>query len=455
MSSMRIYKWASPLMAYLLAIGSIGLGLMVLLVLEGGLSGIGEGDAARRHLPAAATLLMACSFTVAVFVARDARRHRKAAEEALERLSRETAERLRAEHAVDTFFALSITPMCVMGFDGYPKRLNAAWEALVGLPAAVLEARPVIEFVHAADIEATRGMLMDLEHGAKVIGFENRVVSPDGTVRWLSWNAVAIADQQVFMINAKDITERKVHEFEAATRTEKLERSNADLERFAFMASHDLQEPLRMVASYAQQLTKHYKGQLDARADRYIAYVVDGALRMQGMISSLLSYSRMEQNRPVYENLSTVDSVAVALRNLQTAIQESAAVVTYDPLPSLRADPAMLTHLFQNLVGNAIKFRGGGAPRVHISASEGDGEWIFSVADEGIGIRPEDAERVFGLFQRLHSKAEYPGSGMGLAICQKIVQRHGGRIWVESEVGKGSRFYFSVKQRLNLVQGAA
>lgn len=210
-----------------------------------------------------------------------------------------------------------------------------------------------------------------------------------------------------------------------------------------------------MVASYAQQLTKHYKGQLDARADRYIAYVVDGALRMQGMISSLLSYSRMEQNRPVYENLSTVDSVAVALRNLQTAIQESAAVVTYDPLPSLRADPAMLTHLFQNLVGNAIKFRGGGAPRVHISASEGDGEWIFSVADEGIGIRPEDAERVFGLFQRLHSKAEYPGSGMGLAICQKIVQRHGGRIWVESEVGKGSRFYFSVKQRLNLVQGAA
>jgi signal transduction histidine kinase/tRNA A-37 threonylcarbamoyl transferase component Bud32 len=224
-----------------------------------------------------------------------------------------------------------------------------------------------------------------------------------------------------------------------------LARSNADLQAFAYVASHDLQEPLRMVASYTQLLQRRFQGQLGADGDDFIAFAVDGARRMQGLINDLLLYSRVgTQGKPLRPTCcEMVFDKAVA--NLQVAVAESGAVVTRESLPRVRGDETQLVQLFQNLIGNAIKFRRSAAPRVVVSARFQVSEWLFCVRDNGIGIDPRHAERVFAIFQRLHPHTEYPGNGIGLAVCKRVVERHGGRIWVESEPGVGSDFYFTLR----------
>ncbi len=223
-----------------------------------------------------------------------------------------------------------------------------------------------------------------------------------------------------------------------------LARSNSELEQFAYVASHDLQEPLRMVASYMQLLERRYKGKLDQDADEFIGYAVDGAGRMQRLINDLLGYSRLGTHGQAFTSISSQAALDQALDNLGVSLQESQAKVTHDPLPEVKGDQAQLVQLFQNLVGNAVKFHARKAPRVHVSAVPNDKEWVFSVRDNGIGIDPQYAERIFIIFQRLHDRSQYTGTGIGLAICKKIVQRHGGRIWVESEPGKGATFYFTL-----------
>jgi len=226
--------------------------------------------------------------------------------------------------------------------------------------------------------------------------------------------------------------------------TSDLERSNKELEEFAYVASHDLQEPLRMVASYTQLLASRYRGQLDETADKFIHYAVDGAKRMQQLIEDLLKYSRVGTQRKPFEPVSFTKIFEQVLSNLKIAISETDAEVTADELPVLMADPTQMVQLFQNLIGNAIKFRGEEAPRIHVSAHQEGEAWIFSVRDNGIGIDPEDHERIFLISQRLPSERSVSGSGLGLPLCKKIVERHSGRMWLESEKGSGSTFYFTI-----------
>lgn len=228
-----------------------------------------------------------------------------------------------------------------------------------------------------------------------------------------------------------------------------LARSNAELAQFAYVVSHDLQEPLRMIKSYLQLIERRYKGQLDQDADEFITVAVDGATRMQQLIRDLLAYSRVGMRHQMMHLVDCQIILKGVLDNLQMAIQENSAIITFDPLPTLIADPTHLGQLFQNLIANALKFRSNRAPQIHIGVRQllQPKEWSFSISDNGIGIAADDFERIFAIFQRLHTRSEYPGTGIGLAICKKIVDRHGGRIWVESAVGQGTTFYFTIAVR--------
>lgn len=301
---------------------------------------------------------------------------------------------------------------------------------------------------HKALLEARRPFL-DLEYGR---------ADAEGNVRYISVSGHPVFDGdgkfKGYRGVGKDITERKRAEAalreandSLARKAQELARSNAELEQFAYVASHDLQEPLRMVASYTQLLARRYGERFDGDAKDFMGFIVDGATRMKQLIEDLLTFARVgtRGKEPL-----PVDCEAVlkkALANLRSAMDQSGALITHDPLPVVSADDFQLVQLFQNLIGNAMKFRGEETPRIHVGAAARPDEWVLSVADNGIGIDQQYFERIFVVFQRLHGKSEYAGTGIGLAICKKVAERHGGRMWVESEPGKGSIFYFTLPKR--------
>jgi PAS domain S-box-containing protein len=281
--------------------------------------------------------------------------------------------------------------------------------------------------------------------GQPKLNFEEPRVGTDGTTRWLRTSKVPLRDPVGHIIGIlgtyEDITERKRAE-------EELKRSNAELQQFAYVASHDLREPLRMISSYLDLLQRRYEGKvLDAKAMGSIHIAVDGAERMQQMINDLLLYSRIETRAKPFSAVPMNDVLATALKDLKASIDESGATITNDTLPSILADRTQMVLLMENLLSNAIKFHGAEAPQIHVSSSIKGNEYLFSVQDNGISIDPKQKDKIFEMFQRLHTREEYPGTGIGLAITKKIVEHHGGKIWVESELGKGSTFFFTMPLR--------
>ena len=298
--------------------------------------------------------------------------------------------------------------------------------------------------------------------GQPMVGREEKETWPDGSVTWVSTTKEALRDHSGRIVGtfgiSRDITGRKQAELDLADKAEELQRSNTELEQFAYVASHDLQEPLRMVASYTQLLGRRYKDKLDTEADEFISYAVEGAMRMQVLINDLLAYSRVGTRGKPFATADCNEVLRRALGNLKLVIEESGARITHDSLPEVKADSTQLMQLFQNLISNALKFRSlrrpcevyvSVAPQRAMHAERPRLEWLFAVRDNGIGIEGKYFDRIFVIFQRLHTREQYPGTGIGLAVCKKIVERHGGRIWVESELEKGSTFYFTLP-KINL-----
>lgn len=306
----------------------------------------------------------------------------------------------------------------------------------------------LLHLVHPDDRDHAKDVVAETLEKDAPYDTEYQVIWPDGTVRVLASRGKVYRDpagRPVRMAGVCwDVTEEKRAKEQLRTLLAELERSNKELEQFAYVASHDLQEPLRMVSSYTQLLEQRYRDKLDDDAREFINYAVDGARRMQRLINDLLEFSRVSTRGRRLEPVDANEVLGTVRANLSAAIEDAGALVTNEELPTVMADPTQLGQLLQNLIANAIKFRGAESPRVHIAAGEQAGEWMFAVRDNGIGIDPEYFDRIFVIFQRLHATADYPGTGIGLAVCKRIAERHGGRIWVESEPGNGATFSFSI-----------
>jgi PAS domain S-box-containing protein len=363
-----------------------------------------------------------------------------------------TALRLAEEelHLKDFVFKASLTADSIGSNDGLLTHVNQSFLQIWGYDSnEEVIGKPISDFI--AEQEKVPEILESLTRKGTWEG-EYLARKKDGStfVAQSKANVVLGADgKQIALYSSViDITEKKRAEAGLKKVSLDLTRSNQDLEQFAYIASHDLQEPLRMVSSYVKLLERRYKGKLDADADDFINFAVDGAVRMQNLINDLLLFSRVNTRGKEFELTDYEAVFATVVGNLQAQIESNKAILTHDPLPKAWADSVQQIQVMQNLIHNGIKFHRDEAPRVHVSAKEGDDEWVFSVKDNGIGIEPEYFDRIFLIFHRLNEKDKYPGTGIGLSICKKIIERHGGRIWIESEPGKGSAFFFTIPKNM-------
>jgi PAS domain S-box-containing protein len=347
-----------------------------------------------------------------------------------------------AERRRNRFFSLSVDMMGLFDADGCLREANPAWERTLGVPVADIVGHPISAWIHDADRPQFEEFWGKVSGGSATRAFEGRFLSREGW-RWLSWSARAYRDESIVYAVVRDVTPQREALLELDRRATELARSNADLEQFAFIASHDLREPLRIVCNFAQLLARQYRGRLDGDADEIIGYVVSSALRMQEMVDGLLTFAQVGRSGVNEEAIPMGDAVARALQNLERVVRESGAEVDCGELPVVPGSMLALTMLFQNLLENAIKYRRDEPPRVRIRAIELEDAWEVSVEDNGIGIPAEYFDRIFRIFQRLHGPSEHDGTGIGLAIASRVVAVAGGRIWVTSEPGAGSTFRFT------------
>ena len=348
------------------------------------------------------------------------------------------------DERIHAFLELSRRETFVPGTTGMIRRVLTTGESV--WIADIAQKKDFLRGPKATDAGLRGAFALPVRMGDKVLGaiefFSHEPRHPD---KWLLTTTVSIGNL-IGQLMARRQAEAAMREAfrELEHKTRELTRSNEELQQFAYVASHDLQEPLRMISSYTQLLGRRYGDRLDGDAKEFMAYIVDGAARMKQLIEDLLAYSRVGTRGKQFQEVDSGASLARALANLRASQEASGAVITHDPMPHVLADGAQLAQVFQNLIGNAIKFRGEGPPRIHVGAQTTETVCVFTVKDNGIGLDTQYAERIFMMFQRLHNKTDYPGTGIGLAIVKKIVERHGGRIWVESEPGKGATFGFTI-----------
>lgn len=364
-----------------------------------------------------------------------------------------------AEERLNKFFDLSPDVLSIAGVDGYFKKLNPSFPAILGYSMEEMLQNPYYHFIHPDDLLATSVLVEEFAGGLKASYFENRFRHADGSYRWFAWTSTSLEEEGLIFGVAKDVTQKKSQEEalqhlnqQLVKRALELANSNADLEKFAYVASHDLQEPLRMVSSFLQLLEKKYENNIDDTGKQYIRFAVDGAERMKKLILDLLEYSRVGTKPTELKSVTLADIVEDVVSQYHLLVEETKATIDASALknlPPIMGNPFLLKQLFHNLVGNAIKYRSKEPPVIKISCSEDEDSFVFCISDNGIGIDPRFAEKVFVIFQRLHNSSAYKGTGIGLAIAKKIVEKHGGKIWVEPNPPQGSSFFFSISKYLH------
>ncbi|OHB58183.1 MAG: hypothetical protein A2Y12_07390 [Planctomycetes bacterium GWF2_42_9] len=336
----------------------------------------------------------------------------------------------------------------VVNKKGIIEEVNLTGCSMLGVERRSLIKNPFSNYVVESDHKNLYSFYQKIYAGDERAECELKLKKKDNSFIYVQIVGEPVRDENNNIVQSRtavlDITQRINSEHKSDDLAKEVKRSNIDLEQFASVVSHDIREPLRAITGFMELLQRKYKDKLDAQANEYIEFAITGSKSMKNMILGITQYSQIQSNKNIFSNVDVNKALKEVLLNLQVIIAETSAIITVDKMPTIKADASQFSQLFQNLIQNALKFKSDQIPKIHIGCRKQESSWLFSVSDNGMGIAPENHERIFTIFHRLHSKDQYEGSGLGLAVCKKIVERHGGRIWVESEIGKGTTFYFTI-----------
>jgi len=359
---------------------------------------------------------------------------------------------LISDEEIRRIFNMTNYMVCIASMDGYFLKVNSSFEQILGYSSEELLSRPFFDFIHPDDVKKTKDIVKDeLSKGISIVKFENRYICKNGSIRWLSWSSQPGAEEGIMYSMAYDITDQKKAEEENIMIAEKLKKSNYELEQFAYIASHDLQEPSRVISSYCQLLRDKLYRDIDMEGEKYLDYIIDSSARMKTLIKELLDYSRVGKEKEPFEEINLNELLKEVLKDFEMSIRETKAkIIIKNDMPIIFGVRFRIKQLAQNLINNSLKFRSIKPPVIRIGCCEESTEksWLFYIKDNGIGIKVEYYNRVFGIFKRLYSREEYPGTGIGLALCKRIVETHRGNIWIDSGSKGGTWIYFTIAKNI-------